>query len=430
MVQQDDVSSQCVLNVLTCSVRLAAGHDAETLLLVLVGPKGSGKSSAGNIILGKEAFKTGTRTLTCQTESCKMEGHSVTVMDTPSLTGKETTDQEVMRTITKAAQDLCETLAVFLVVVPLEWNEKKSQGRQQGLKHALGQVSADYRMVLITHVDQVQREGTNEEGFLRKGGLLQQNVDQCGGWFHLFNIAETDRTQISELLEKMDRMMLEGERTPDELMEEAEKLTEDQTQDYRAAISFQKKRVQKRIEVIKNSERIIAENKDLLRRLREEIDGIEEELRATVSEVKKQALSKRIQEKAKDIEAKEEKIVLHIGVLQTLQQQVEEKQQHISEMEKNMKDREKEHARTTTHHPKTKDGTSDMGSDSCTVEKDYDKRTGMDVTPGGMFSLRKNLQELEKQKRVEKKEDEELERERNSKYKAQLQNIKQKGATH
>ncbi|XP_036420967.1 GTPase IMAP family member 4-like [Colossoma macropomum] len=332
------------------------------LQLVLVGPKGSGKSSAGNCILGRVAFKTGTGTLSCQTESCKIGVCAVTLVDTPGLTGEETLDLEVMKAIKKACQDLLETAGV------------------------------DDLMVLITHTDQDKQDGYEEDRVLRKEGLLQLTVSQCGGWFHLFNIVESDHTQISKLLEKVDRMILEGKK-PQELeasleeqprkMEMAAKSDTDQrTQeeglDYRAEISHQKKRVQKRVELIKNSEKIVAENKELLRELRDEIDALNEELNVTVAANKKQALTERIQEKAVDIQAKEEKISLHIGILQTLQQQMQEKQKHIREMEKELREKEKEHARMKTHHPRTKDGTRDKGSEACSptvnMIKDWGQR--------------------------------------------------------
>ncbi|KAL6461971.1 hypothetical protein MHYP_G00301160 [Metynnis hypsauchen] len=182
------------------------------LQLVLVGPKGSGKSSAGNSILGKKAFKMGTATLTCQTEKCEIGSRALTLVDTPGLTGKETSDLEVMRIIRKACQDLLELPVIFLLVLPLEWNMKKSEDTQNMLRHALGKVSVDHLMVLVTHTDQVEQDGSEEESVLRKGGPLQFTVSQCGGWFHLFSMAKSDGTQVLELVDKLDRMMREGKK--------------------------------------------------------------------------------------------------------------------------------------------------------------------------------------------------------------------------
>ncbi|XP_037390618.1 GTPase IMAP family member 4-like [Pygocentrus nattereri] len=426
----------------------AQGRKSGALQLVLVGPKGSGKSSAGNSILGRVAFKTGTETVSCQTESCKIGVRDVTLVDTPGLTGEETLDLEVMKSIKKACQDFLELPVVFLLVVPLEWSTKKFQHGQQMLRHALGKISFDHLMVLITHTDQDKWDGYKEDRVLRKEGLLQLTVGQCGGWFHLFNTVESDHNQVSKLLEKVDRMILEGkklqvldaslEEQPRKMEMAAKSDTDQRTQeeglDYRAEISHQKKRVQKGVELVKNSEKIVAENKELLRKLRDEIDALEEELNSNVAVDKKQALAERIQQKAVDIQSKEEKIRLHIGILQTLQQQMQEKQKHISEMEKEMREREKEHARTKTHLPRAMDGTRETGSESCMPKNDYDERMGtegvMDMTAGGMCSVRKNLEILENQIRSKTEEEEELARERNSEYKAQLQKIRGKRGTH
>ncbi|XP_036421103.1 GTPase IMAP family member 8-like isoform X2 [Colossoma macropomum] len=129
------------------------------LQLVLVGPKGSGKSSAGNSILGKKAFKTGTAILTCQTEKCEIGGRAVTLVDTPGLTGKETSDLEVMGIIRKACQDLLELPVVFLLVLPLEWNMKRSgrAGRVRGGKRPTeGRIFAVDREAMRRMVPPVQ----------------------------------------------------------------------------------------------------------------------------------------------------------------------------------------------------------------------------------------------------------------------------------
>ncbi|XP_022542872.2 uncharacterized protein LOC103024615 [Astyanax mexicanus] len=385
----------------------AAGHMSEVRQLVLVGPKGSGKSSSGNSILGREAFKTGTRTLICQTEICKVEDHIVILVDTPALTGKKNSNQEVTRVIKKACQDLLELPVVFLLVVPMGWNVKKIQDYKPVLIQALGNVSPDYVMVLLTHADQMdQQEETMEESILRKGGLLQLTTGRCGGWSYVLNIAESNRTQILELLKKVDRMM--QDRNPKEQSgkkDMSEKLDKPQTleegADYSVAISHQRRRVQKRVDVIRNSERIIAENKGLLRKLRDDIETLEEDLKEAVGEEQKQALVKKIQVKAEDIKAKEEKIQLHIEVLQTLQQQVEEKRHLISEMEKEMKGKEKEYAKTQQEPPERKE------------------------TAGQIHSIRKNLQKLEDQLKNKREEEEEQTRGRNLEYRAQLQKIKE-----
>ncbi|XP_072527754.1 GTPase IMAP family member 4-like [Salminus brasiliensis] len=386
----------------------SSAGSTEVLQLVLVGPNGSGKSSAGNRILDKEAFRTGTRTRICQIETCKIQDHAVIVVDTPGLTEEESSNQKVIEVITKACQDLLELPIVFLLVVPSGWNVKKTQDWQQVLRRALGNMSPDHVMVLLTHADHTQQEGTKEESILRKTGLLQLTTGRGGGWFHQLNVAESDRGQISELLEKVERMMLDG--SPRGRLETTEESLEDGA-DCRAAISHQKRRVQKRIEVIKSSERIIAENKDLLRKLREEVDAMEEELKAAVAEDRRKALVEKIRVKAADIQAKEEKIQLHIGVLQTLQQQVEEKRKLISRMEKEVSEKEKEHAKTTSHHPGSQKGDPE-GAEGA----------------GDMHSFRKNLQKLEDQMRSRRLEEEELARARNVEYRAQLLKIKEKMA--
>ncbi|XP_022542874.2 GTPase IMAP family member 2 [Astyanax mexicanus] len=187
---------------------------SKVLQLVLVGPQGSGKSSAGNSILGRAAFTTDTRTPTCQTETGEIGSRTLTVVDTPGLTGDLDSDQEVIETISKACQDLLELPIIFLLVVPLGWNAEKSQDGSvpHVLKHALGKVSLDHLMVLVSYTDQDQQDTSENESFLRKGGHLKLTVDQCGGWYHLFNIVHMGGTQFSELLDKLEKMMHKGKK--------------------------------------------------------------------------------------------------------------------------------------------------------------------------------------------------------------------------
>lgn len=195
---------------------LCSGKSAgrsKVLQLVLVGPRGSGKSLAGNSILGSETFKTGTKTLTCQTASCKIGDCSLTVVDTPGLTGKQDHDEEVMKAITNVCQDLLEPLVIFLLVVPMGWNAKKSHHGQNMLRHALGKLSRNHLMVLVTHADQIWQDECEEDHVLEKGGLLQLTVDHCGGWFHLFNTETWDSTQVLGLLDKLDEMLQDDKKT-------------------------------------------------------------------------------------------------------------------------------------------------------------------------------------------------------------------------
>ncbi|KAG5832710.1 hypothetical protein ANANG_G00294040, partial [Anguilla anguilla] len=58
-------------------------HRLSELRIVLLGGRWSGKSSAGNAILGREEFESGKRTAQCVKRQGEVAGRQVTLVDTP-----------------------------------------------------------------------------------------------------------------------------------------------------------------------------------------------------------------------------------------------------------------------------------------------------------------------------------------------------------
>uniref|UniRef100_A0A3P9P4R1 AIG1-type G domain-containing protein n=1 Tax=Poecilia reticulata TaxID=8081 RepID=A0A3P9P4R1_POERE len=75
----------CNSNKPDCGVCVTAGTDGwrPALSLILLGRRKSGKSSAGNMILGREEFQRDKKTVQCEAGHAEISGWSVTVVDTP-----------------------------------------------------------------------------------------------------------------------------------------------------------------------------------------------------------------------------------------------------------------------------------------------------------------------------------------------------------
>ncbi|XP_035254832.1 GTPase IMAP family member 2-like [Anguilla anguilla] len=177
------------------------------LRMVLLGEKGVGKSSSGNTILGRAAFGTkSTSTSRTEIQIGEEAGRRLFVIESPAVFATETSafgDRHEIRW----CKDLCAPWPhVFLLVVRLDKHGKKERGACEQIQEAFGQQALGYTMVLFTHGDLLG--GRPAEEHLRESLEL---VGECGGGHHVFNNkASDDRAQVTKLLRKIDRMVLEN----------------------------------------------------------------------------------------------------------------------------------------------------------------------------------------------------------------------------
>ncbi|XP_069054258.1 uncharacterized protein [Lepisosteus oculatus] len=168
--------------------------------------RGSGKSSAGNTILGRKEFKTSltSRAVTteCQRAETQIDGRPVAVIDTPDFFDQACPDPGAQ---SQRCLDLSAPGAhVFLLVLQLGRFSDGEKEMVRQIKEKLG--SGSLIMVLFTHGDELRNQ-TIQQFLLNSDPELRKLVRQCGGWFHLFdNTVEGDRSQVTSLLEEIDIM--------------------------------------------------------------------------------------------------------------------------------------------------------------------------------------------------------------------------------
>ncbi|XP_049428015.1 GTPase IMAP family member 4-like [Epinephelus fuscoguttatus] len=119
---------------------------------------------------------------------------------------------------------------VFLVVImPGRFTEEEKQTVQK-IQEIFGQAADRYSMVLFTHGD-LLGETTIEE-FLAESPDLQEVVARCNGQYHVFNNKTNDRSQVTELLQKIRNLTQRngGSHYTNEMFQEAERKIEAEKQ--------------------------------------------------------------------------------------------------------------------------------------------------------------------------------------------------------
>ncbi|KAL0202654.1 hypothetical protein M9458_000693, partial [Cirrhinus mrigala] len=134
---------------------------------------------------------------------------TISVIDTPGLYDTSISEEQLKNELERCIEMSVPGPHAFLLVTRLDLTlTDEVKNTVKWIQKNFGEDAALYTIILFTRGDQLK---ISIEQFLINNELFRELVEQCKGGYHVFNnTVEDNRSQVTELLQKIDFMVIEN----------------------------------------------------------------------------------------------------------------------------------------------------------------------------------------------------------------------------